>query len=432
MPRVRDTPMLRILMLSWEYPPVVHGGLGRHVAALAAALVELGHEVTVVAPGATGLNGTGLNGGPDADADARADSGMAHVTVLHPDPVDPIVPLAVGDLHGHVATLGAALARTALQAGNDAAAAGRPFDVLSAHDWVVAQAAVTVSTGLRLPLVATLHATEAGRHQGWLPGDLSRSIHATEGWLTAAATRTVVCSESMRRDVQRLFALSHDRVEVVPNGVDLARWPSGPAVSAREPLVVFAGRLEYEKGVQVLLRTVARLRRRVPGVRVVIAGTGTYEAELRTLATKLRLGRAVRFAGRLGDDGLADLYRSAAAVAVPSIYEPFGLVALEAAACGAPLVVTETGGLAEFADGGRTALAVAPDDVAALADGLTSVLLDPDLADKLATSAREAVDAHGWRSVAHRTAEIYAEVVAHPQATRFSPPLPPKDANLLR
>jgi glycogen(starch) synthase len=236
----------------------------------------------------------------------------------------------------------------------------------------------------------------------------------------------------MRRDVQRLFALPDERVEVVPNGVDLTRWPAGPCLSAREQLVVFAGRLEYEKGVQVLLRTVPRLRRRVPGVRVVIAGTGTYEAELRALAVKLRLGRAVRFAGRLDDDDLGQLYRSAAAVAVPSIYEPFGLVALEAAACGAPLVVSETGGLAEFADGGRTALTVPPDDVAALADGLTSVLHDREMADKLAISAHEAVDVHGWRTGAERTVRVYAEAVDRPHTDRIDPPVPPRDVNLLR
>lgn len=421
--RRSDGRGLRVLMLSWEYPPVVHGGLGRHVAALAAAVAGLGHEVTVVAPGASSDDGgTGHRDAGDRDG----------VVLLHPDADDPIVPLGVGDLHGHVATLGAALARTALRAGRAAAAAGAPFDLVCAHDWVVGQAAVTVSAGLDLPLVATLHATEAGRHQGWLPGDLSRSIHATEGWLVASATRTVVCSASMRRDVQRLFGLPDERVDVVGNGVDLTQWPSGPAVADREPLVVFAGRLEYEKGVQVLLRAVPRLRRRVPGVQVVVAGTGTYEGELRTLARSLRLGRSVRFAGRLDDDGLVALYRRAAVVAVPSIYEPFGLVALEAAACGAPLVVSDTGGLGEFADGGRTALPVPADDVAALADGITTLLSDLDAADKLAVSAREAIEVHDWRAVAERSSEIYAEVVAAPAVERLSPPVPPRDVNLLR
>lgn len=409
---------LRVLMLSWEYPPVVHGGLGRHVEALAVALAELGTAVTVVAPGT------------DATENDRP---PGPVRVLHPDPADPIVELSVGDLHGHVATLGAALARRAVREGLQRAADGVPFDVVCAHDWVVAQAAVTAAECLRVPLVATLHATEAGRHQGWLPGELSRSIHATEGWLTAAASRTVVCSESMRRDVQRLFDVPDEDIAVVSNGVDLARWPEGPAATEREPLVVFAGRLEYEKGVQVLLRAVPRLRRRVPGVRVVVAGTGTYEGELKALARRLRLGRAVRFAGRLADGDLVALYASAAAVVVPSIYEPFGLVALEAAACGAPLVVTEVGGLAEFADGGRTAAVVPPDDVGALADAVTDVLHDHEVAEKRATSAREAVESHDWSAVARRTAALYAEVVdAGRRPGRTVPPPPAAGQNLLR
>ncbi len=411
---------MRVLMLSWEYPPLVHGGLGRHVEALAGAVADLGHEVTVVAPG-------------PAEAAAVRRPG---VRVLHPDPSDPVVGLAVGDLHGHVATLGAALARVAVAAGQEASAAGRGIDLVCAHDWVVGQAAVSVSQALRVPLVVTIHATEAGRHQGWLPGELSRSIHATENWLTTIADRTVVCSESMRGDVQQLFGLPDSRVAVVGNGVDLQRWPSGRPVAERDALVVFAGRLEYEKGVQVLLRTVARLRRRVPGVRVVIAGTGTYETELRALATKLRLGRAVSFTGRLDDAGLIEVYQQAAVVAVPSLYEPFGLVALEAAACGAPLVVSEVGGLAEFADGGRVALTVAPDSPAALAHELTRVLTDRDLGEKLATAALESVDVHGWEAVAERTCAVYADVLAERRAggpaERLPVVEPPLDTNLLK
>jgi glycogen(starch) synthase len=413
---------LRVLMLSWEYPPVVHGGLGRHVEALAAALAGLGHAVAVVVPAADGTPGS----------DPASDGPPPGVTVITPDPADPVVALSVGDLHGHVATLGAALARVAVRAGRDAARAGTPFDVVCAHDWVVAQAAVSVADALELPLVATIHATEAGRHQGWLPGELSRSIHATEQWLTGAAARTVVCSGAMRRDVQRLFGLPGARVAVVGNGVDLDRWTAGAPTDAREPLVVFAGRLEYEKGVQVLLRTVSRLRRRIPGVRVVVAGTGTYAAELRAQAATLRLGRAVRFAGRLGDDELRELYGRAAVVAVPSIYEPFGLVALEAAACGAPLVVAETGGLAEFADGGRTALPVPPGDADALADALTLLLRDRDYADKLATSAREAVERQSWEAVARRTTRVYADVLTAPVPPRLPAEAPPRDVNLLR
>ena len=282
----------------------------------------------------------------------------------------------------------------------------------------------------------TVHATEAGRHQGWLPGELSRSIHTTERWLTSRAARTVVCSESMRVDVQQLFGLPDERVDVVGNGVDLARWPNGAPVADREPLVVFAGRLEYEKGVQVLLRTggpptPARARG---------AGRRRRDRHLRGGAARPRVeaaaGRAVTFAGRLDDAALIDLYQAAAVVAVPSIYEPFGLVALEAAACGAPLVVSDVGGLAEFADGGRAALAVAPDDVAALADALTTVLTDRELAEKLVDTAWDSVVVHGWEAVAERTCAVYADVLA---LTRAHGPVeqlpviePPRDTNLLR
>ena len=135
---------VRVLMLSWEYPPLVHGGLGRHVEALAAAVSGLGHEVTVVAPGPEAVPTPGERR-VEPIAPARVG-----VRVLHPDPTDPVVALGVGDLHGHVATLGMALVRAAVAAGQQDARDGRGFDLVCAHDWVVGQAAVTIADALGL------------------------------------------------------------------------------------------------------------------------------------------------------------------------------------------------------------------------------------------------------------------------------------------
>ncbi|HMA47299.1 MAG TPA: glycosyltransferase family 4 protein, partial [Frankiaceae bacterium] len=276
---------MRVLTLSWEYPPLVYGGLGRHVGALTRALAAEGHAVTAATQGA---------GGDEVDEG---------VQVLRADPADPVAPRA--DLLAWVATLGHALTRTALRAKGG-------FDVLHAHDWVVGQAAATVQDVLGLPLVVTFHATEAGRHQGWLPGPLSRSVHATEAWLAGRAHRTIACSRAAAADVRALFGLAADRVAVVPNGIDPAAWDGPrPAGSGHGPLVVLTARLEYEKGVHTLLRAVPELRRRHPDLRVVVAGTGTYEAELHALAATLRPRGAVRFAGRIDDGELAALMRSA-------------------------------------------------------------------------------------------------------------------------
>ena len=321
-----------------------------------------------------------------------------------------------------------------------------PPDVVHAHDWLVAHAATTLKHHLGVPLVATLHATEAGRHQGWLPGPLNRSIHAVEWWLTYEARRVITCSAYMGWEVTRLFDLPPDKVDVLPNGVDAAAWqvPAERAAAARRrwagdgPLAVFAGRLVYEKGVQDLLAAVPRLRRRYPGFRLVVAGRGPLAGELRERARALRLGRAVRFAGFVPDAELAALVAAADCAVVPSRYEPFGLVALEAAAAGTPVVASDVGGLREVVAHRRTGLSVPVGDAAALAEAMGELLTDQVLGRRLAKQARTVLRRdRTWASVADRTADVYAR--AEPQeralraglAARTVPRLVVRDGNLL-
>jgi glycogen(starch) synthase len=374
---------------------VVYGGLGRHVHALAESLAAAGHDVTVVT---------------QQPAGAPADEIVCGVRVVRVPDDPPLVPRE--DLLAWVMAFNHALARTALRVANET-----PFDVVHAHDWLVAHAAIAVKDVTGVPLVATMHATEAGRHQGWLPSPLSKAIHTVEWWLTFAARRVITCSSHMRWEVTRLFDLPPDSVDVVPNGIDLDSWhvDDRAAVAAREryasengPLLAYTGRLEYEKGVHTLLRAMPRLRRRHPGLRLVVAGTGTHEAELRALATTLRLGRAVTFVGFLGADELAVLAAAADAAIVPSIYEPFGIVALEASAAGTPLVVADTGGLRELVEHGITGLRFPPEDVGALADAVSAVLSDEVLGRRLVRDARRVlIEDFSWSRVARRTAEVY-------------------------
>lgn len=384
-------------MLSWEYPPVLYGGLGRHVHALSEALVGQGHEVTVITQTPT------VDDGPRHVADETTPAGVRVVRVPE-DP--PLVPRE--DLLAWVMAFNHALARIALRVAEGARQAGEPFDVVHAHDWLVAHAATAVKEVLEVPLVATEHATEAGRHQGWLPSPLSKAIHTIEWWLTYEARRVITCSAYMRWEVTRLFELPPDKVDVVPNGTASLRGPARRRARAAIPTVVYAGRLEYEKGVQTLLAAVPRLRRRHPGLRVIVAGQGTYGAELQAQAKRLRLGRAVQFTGHLTGPDLAALLGSAGAVVVPSLYEPFGMVALEASVAGAPLVVGNTGGLRELVDDGVDGLRFAPEDVAGLADAVTRLLDDEVLASRLARAARERVARdHCWPTIAALTAEVY-------------------------
>ncbi|SDZ12341.1 glycogen(starch) synthase, partial [Micromonospora pattaloongensis] len=276
--------------------------------------------------------------------------------------------------------------------------------------------AMTLKEHLDIPLVATIHATEAGRHQGWLPEELNRTIHSVEWWLGHEACRVLVCSAYMKWEVSRLLEVDDDRVEVIPNGVDHRVWRAAPraVASARArfaadgPLVGFAGRLVYEKGVQHLVHAVPRLRRRHPGLRVVIAGDGPYRQELQEQARELDLDGTVAFAGFMNEVQLPAVLAATDATVVPSLYEPFGMVALEAAAAGAPLAVAATGGLAEIVEPGVTGMTFPPKDPESLAAAVDALLGDQMFARRVARQARSMVaERYGWATIAARTAAAY-------------------------
>lgn len=385
---------VRVLMLSWEYPPLVVGGLGRHVEALSRELAAAGHEMHVVTRG----------------EQEHAESAVINGVHVHRAAADPLaIDFSTESLLAWAAAAEHALIRAALPVVRNAR-----FDIVHAHDWLVAQSAATLSTAAAAPLVATIHATESGRHGGRLASPLNLAIHSIEGWLTRSADAVITCSPSMRAEVEHLFGVAD--VAVVPNGIDADGWQLSPAQrrAARRryapdgPTIAFAGRLVYEKGVQTLLEALRTLRRRHPGLRAALAGVGPYQDELHALARKLRLGTSVEWLGFAPDQEVVERFAVAEAVVVPSLYEPFGIVALEAAASGTPLVAADTGGLQDAIAAGLTAASFSPGDVRGLVDGLDQVLADPAGARRRARRAAARVaQEYSWAAIAERTAEIY-------------------------
>ena len=393
---------MKVLMVSWEYPPVVIGGLGRHVHHLSTALAAAGHEVVVLSRRPSGTDPSTHPSSDEIDEDVRVVAAAQ----------DPHEFTFAKDMMAWTLAMGHAMVRTGLSLkGTSSDHPWRP-DVVHAHDWLVAHPAVALSEFYDVPMVSTVHATEAGRHSGWVSGSLSRQVHAVESWLVRESDSLITCSASMRDEITELFGPGLAEVTVIRNGIDAARWPFAErrrhGVASGPPELLFVGRLEYEKGVHDAIAALPRIRRAHPGTTLTIAGDGTQQDWLVEQARKHRVLKATRFVGRLDHaELLAALHRADAAV-LPSHYEPFGLVALEAAAAGTPLVTSNIGGLGEAVINGETGMSCPPRDVARLAEAVGAVLDDPAAAQRRARAARERLTSDfDWHTVADETAQVY-------------------------
>jgi glycogen(starch) synthase len=293
------------------------------------------------------------------------------------------------------------------------------FDLVHGHDWLVARAAATLADRIGVPFLTTIHATEHGRHQGWVAKPPQSTIHATERWMARRADGVITCSHYMRGHVADVFGIDEAAVSVIPNGIDPGDLqPVGDLAALRarfaapdERLLLLVGRLVYEKGFQFALEALPAVIRKVPNLRFLVAGAGTHEDELKKQARELGLTGHGTFVGWIGDDVLHSLYRIADLCVVPSLYEPFGLVALEAMASGCPCIVANTGGLAEVVPNDDVGLRFRSRDPRSLARMMQRVLTDDALRDRLVAEASEHVLRFDWGDVATQTRALYADLV---------------------
>lgn len=380
-------------MLSWEFPPSSAGGIAAHVDGLARAMHRAGNEVVLIT---RLLPGTQLDRTTDGVRVLRADVDM---------PWLPDQPVA------HTASANHAFVRTTVALGEWCP------DVVHAHDWGVAWAADVIAGVYSVPIVTTFHGTERGRHGGHLPPGEPNDINSVEWWLAFRSRRVIATTRLMVREIVDGFEMDPDYVKRVPAGIDPAWWEmTGPdeKIESERGRTVFAwGRVRYEKGFQVLARAVGALRGRVPGLGCTIAGRGSYLPELQSQIDLAGVGHLIELPGFLSDDELRASIHRAGCVVIPSLYEPFGVVALEALAGGAPLVVADTGGLAELVGGTGSALLFEPGNADSLADCIERVLTDRELADEMVRRGHEVLRAtYSWDAIAARTMTVYSEALA--------------------
>lgn len=404
---------LRVLMLAWEYPPRVIGGLARAVRDLSVQLAASGleiHAITCLAP------------------DCLSYELLDGVHVHRVEVFSSAEPLHFLDW---VFQMNLAFTDTVQRL----SAQGLQFDLIHAHDWLVYYTAKESKQMLHVPLLATIHATESGRNLGKLDTPAQKRIHAIEHKLAHEADHLVVCSPYMLQEVMHLFHTPFHKMTHIPNGVMPFRVPganeltanpvlshilSAPSGDVSRRIVAFLGRLVYEKGVHILIRAMQHVRKEYPNAHLVIAGTGPELEALQLLAAPL--GDCVSFAGFLDETDKSLLLHHAELCVFPSLYEPFGLVALEAMASGTPLIVSDTGGLSDIVDHGINGSKIPSDDANLLALQIVQHLQNPAAASELAAKALTKInDSFGWEQISAITVTVYTKLIAHEQPSGIIP-----------
>lgn len=388
---------MRVLMLSWEFPPKSVGGLAQHVYDLTEAMADQGLEVHLVTVGAPGIPEYELIRG-------------VHVYRVTP------YQLATPDFISQVMQLNVAMLEKCLQLINNNR---EKYDIIHAHDWLVAYAARALKHALEAPLITTIHATEHGRNNG-LHNDLQRHISQLEWWSCYEAWRVIVCSHYMYQEVRHVFQVPHDKLDIIHNGVNPAEFQvqryninRDDYAAPNEKIVFYVGRLVREKGVQVLIDAVAKILYYHPHTKFVIAGKGPYEINLKRQARRLGLEQHIYFTGYIDDDTRNNLYHFADVAVFPSLYEPFGIVALEGMAARTPVVVSDTGGLGGIINHGINGLKAYSGNENSLADNILRILLNPQEANQMKERAyQEVLEKYNWHGIAAQTMALYQTVTS--------------------
>ena len=394
---------MKILMLTWEYPPRVVGGISRVVYDLSHRLIKDGHEVTVV----TYRDGEV----PYYEEDKGVKVHRVDNYMIQPNNfIDWILQLNFNMVE---------------RASQIIAEQGK-FDVIHAHDWLVANAAKTLKHSFDIPIVATIHATEAGRNSG-IREPNQKYINDTEWMLTYEANEVIVNSNYMKSEVQRLFGLPFEKINVVPNGVNLNKFTGMDRdysfrrkyAMDNEKIILFMGRLVYEKGVQNLIAAMPKVLASYHDAKLVIAGKGGMLDELKAQADYLGISNKVYFAGYMNGKDVERMYKAADISVFPSTYEPFGIVALEGMLAERPIVVSDAGGLGEIVEHRVTGMKSYCGNPNSIADSILELLFNPELCDNIVKNAKIKVkENYNWQKIAQDTHFTYQKAICETMAER--------------
>ena len=394
---------MKILMLTWEYPPRIVGGIARVVHDLSKRLIKDGHDVTVV----TYRDGDT----PYYENDKGVEVYRVDNYMIRPNNfIDWIMQLNFNMV---------------AKASEIIAKEGK-FDVIHAHDWLVANAAKTLKHAYDIPLVSTIHATESGRNSG-IHDDTQRYINDTEWMLTYESTEVIVNSNFMKGHVQGLFGLPFDKIDVIPNGINLTNFNGierdyefrRQYALDNEKIILYMGRLVYEKGIQHLIAAMPKILNGYHDAKLVIAGKGGMMDELKAEAKAMGIENKIYFTGYLNAKQVQKMYKCADIAVFPSTYEPFGIVALEAMLAGVPTVVSDVGGLNEIVEHGVTGMKSYAGNANSIADSILALLYDHQLAANVSKNAKTKVkELYNWNKIAQDTHFTYQKAICQTMAEK--------------
>lgn len=395
---------MKILVLTWEFPPRIVGGIARHVGELYPELVKLGHDIHLIT----------------IEFENTPSFQIVDGIKVYRVPVSP-----GNDFFHWVSNMNISMGNQVVKLIQKVG----KFDLIHAHDWLVGDAAIALKHNYKIPLIATIHATEHGRYNG-IHDDNHAYIASKEGTLVYNAWRVIVCSKYMRQEVHQALGSPWDKIDIIYNGIRPEKKHRHPEfdhlkfrnrfAQQEEKIVYYVGRMAFEKGVYVLLNAAPKVLHEMNGfVKFVIIGGGNID-KIKQQAWNLGIWDKCYFTGFMSDEDL-DRFQTIADCAVfPSLYEPFGIVALESFAARVPVVVSNTGGLPEVVQHTKTGIVTYANNTDSLAWGILEVLKNPDYAQWLIDNAYEDLERRfNWQNIAKQTQSVYDLVLKENKQTAW-------------
>lgn len=379
-----------IVMLSWEFPPAMLGGLGQHVWQLSRQLVKAGHQVSLVTPHCLGA--------PEAET-------VEGIKVYRAKEVE----CSYDDFHLFVAQTNMNLVEQVQNI-----ASQQQITIIHAHDWLVGFAARALKESMRLPIVSTIHALEEGRSN--LDNQMQLQTDKWEKLLILHSNVLIVCSAYMKKKVEK-YINGKRKIYVIPNGVAISDEGSDSVqefISRRSfsHLILFLGRMVPEKGIKTLINAAKKINESYPECLFILAGKGPYLSDYKALVRLAGLEKQMLFIGYVNEKEKATLLERCDMLVVPSVYEPFGIVAIEGMAAGKPVIAAKTGGLSSIIKDGENGLLFEPGNGIDLCGKIYSLIENPTLCSQLGKKAfNEVNQKYNWEDVRNQTEAVYETTV---------------------